>query len=83
MVQSKNLSTEFEIPQFIYFYNRWYASKQIIKQQVSLEAVYDKDNKLCWFSKPSWREWNRILHLELEVKWSESFQEGNNAMGLR
>ena len=81
-IQSKNLSQEFEIPQFVYFYNRGYNSTQIIKQLVSLEPVYDTENKLLWFSKPSWKEWNEIWHLEIEERWSKSFRESNNAMGL-
>ena len=59
--QSKILHQKFQIPKFVYFHHRWYGSKEIIRQTVTLKPLYDEDNNLEWFSQPDWRWWNIII----------------------
>lgn len=95
MIQSRTINQKFQIPKFIYFYNRWYWSKEIVRQSVKLKPLYDEKNKLYWFCEPSWNEWNIIINSDInswnnkdrgkmiDDKWSQCFQDWNNAMGLK
>ena len=59
--QSRNLSNvDFIIPSFIYFHNRWYWSKDIVKQEVILKPLYDENKNIVGFSNPKWKKWNII-----------------------
>jgi len=61
-IQQKNISlTEFKLPSFIYFYNRWYGNNEVVKQMVSLKPLYDEDKDLYGFYKPNWSVWSVIL----------------------
>lgn len=106
MIQSRTINQKFKLPKFIYFHNRGYGSREIVKQAVNLKPLYDEHNKLYWFCEPNWSEWNIIINSDIESwnnkdkdrlkskrsgswdilwddKWSEEFQDGNNAMGLK
>ena len=61
MIQSRVINQEFEIPNFIYFHNRWHGSKEIVKQIVELKPLYDEKNNLYWFTQPNWKQWSMIL----------------------
>jgi len=67
-VQSKTINQEFQVPEFVYFYNRGFGSKEILRQCVSLKAFYDEDNNLEWFCKPDWNWWHVILKPALDIK---------------
>ena len=56
MIQDRTINTEFKIPKFIYFHNRGYGSKEIVKQAVNLKPLYDEQNKLYGFGEPNWNE---------------------------
>jgi len=61
-IQERNISQpEFEIPKFIYFHNRWYWSKEIVKQIVELKPIYDNRWDVSWFCEPNWKQWSQIL----------------------
>ena len=72
MLQERNMSqTEFKIPNFIYYHNRWYWSREIIKQAVELKPLYDDKNNLYGFGKPNWWQWSIILKPmeDVNMKW--------------
>ena len=67
-IQSKTINQEFDIPKFVYFHNRGFGSKEIVRQCVSLKALYDDKNNLEWFCKPNCSWWNIIIKPAMDVK---------------
>lgn len=74
MIQSRTLNTSFQVPQFIYYYNRWYWSKEIVKQAVHLKSLYDEKNQLYWFCEPNWDKGNIIINSDIE-SWNNKDRE--------
>ena len=70
LIQSRTINTKFVIPKFIYYYNRWYWSNEIVKQQVSLKPLYNNTNELVGFSEPDWNAWNCLM--SLDSKWDKN-----------
>ena len=60
-IQERVINQEFEIPKFIYFHNRWYGSKEIVRQIVELKPLYDDSWDVSWFCEPNWKQWSQIL----------------------
>ncbi len=67
-VQNKIINQDFEIPKFVYFHNRGYGSKEIVRQSITFKELYDEHNNLEWFCKPDWSWWNVIIKPAKNVK---------------
>ena len=66
MIQSRTINKKFQIPKFIYYHNRWYWSKEIVKQSVNLKPLFNEHNILYWFCEPSWNKWNIIINSDID-----------------
>ena len=62
IIQGKN--TRFHLPSFVYFYNQWYNSTNIIRQKIKLKPIFDNNKNLVWFYQPDWTAWNDIINIK-------------------